>query len=374
MIRFKRIAALCVLGLALPASVAADGESGWSYDENLAFRSQDDRFQMDLVNVVHATLTAANPELGESGESFDLSKLRVRLSGKAFDHWRFGIETDLATGSLSDDQDDSELLLDAYVVYARKRLAQLWVGQGVVPYGRQFQTFVDHQQFIDRSIATQRFAHGRDVGVAVVGENEGGTYGYSVGLYNGNGINQARDENRNYLAAARLVITPLGPMRMTESDPDWTKNPEPRLAVGVSAMTNKTGAGTFEEERINGGNFEFAFRVRGLAINAEFFTESLDPLLGIPVDETDTDGWYLQAGYTFPISEIGMMEIAGRYSEILFDVADADETEAGIVVTLFLRGQRAKVQVDYRQLEFEGLQFGDQIDRDEARALLQLIF
>jgi hypothetical protein len=298
----------------------------------------------------------------------------VRLAGQAFEHWQFGIETDLATGSLSDDQDDSELLLDAFIVFARKRMAQIWIGQGRVAFGRQFLTRIGNQQFIDRSITTRRFAHGRDVGIALIGENEDGTYSYQVGLYNGNGINQARDENENYLAAARLLITPMGPMPMTESDPDWAKNPDARLAIGVSAMTNKMGTGSFEEERINSGNLEVSFRVRGLAINGEFFTESRDALLGVPADETDTDGWYLQAGYTFPVSEIGMMEIAARYSEILFDIVDSDETEAGVVVTLFLRGQRTKIQVDLRQLEFEGLQFGDRIDRDEARALLQLIF
>lgn len=374
MSRIKWTVALCLLSLVIPATIADDRESGWSYDDSLAFRSRDNRFQLDVTNYFHGRAIYSNPETGDTGNSFDVTNLRIKLDGKALDRWRFTIQADLADGSLSDDEGESDLLFDAFVVYERNPRVQLWLGQGKVAFGRQFQTDEFHQQFIGRSIATSRFVHGRDVGIAVMGANPRETYSYSVGVYNGNGINEARDENKNYLVAARLGVTPLGRMETTESDPDWRDNPEARLAIGVSALTNKLGAGAFEEERINRGNLEFSYRLRGLAINAEFFTESRDTLLGLPADETDTDGWYAQAGYTFPVSEMGMLEIAARYSEILRDVADADETETGLVATLFVRGQRTKIQVDYRQLEFEGLQFGDRIDRDEARALLQLIF
>jgi hypothetical protein len=366
-----------LLGILLVGTLplwANDEEGGWSYDENLKFRSADQRFELDIVNRVQARLTMDNPDIGESGRSFDLNRYRLTFAGKAFRHWEFMLQSDLATGSLSSDQSESELLLDAYAKWAKRRLAQIWIGQGKVGFGRQKLIDSGRLQFSERSIATDRFAHGRDVGIALVGENEDQTYSYSVGLYNGNGINEETDENKDYLAAARLEITPLGAFELSETDPNWAIRPEPRLAVAVAVVTNQMGEGSFEEERINGGVLEFAFRCRGFSLASEFFTESRDTLTGVPLDESDTDGWYAQAGYAFPVSELGVLEFAGRYSEILADVIDADQTEAGIAVNLYLRGHRSKIQVEYRALEFEGIPFGDNIDTNEGRIQLQLIF
>jgi phosphate-selective porin len=365
------------LGILLAGAMpllAADDDHGWSYDGNLKYRSGDERFQLDFINKVQARLTVDNPDLGESGQSFELERYRVLFDGTVFSHWDFRLQWDLAKGSLADEEEESQLLLDAHVTFAKKRLAQLWVGQGKVGFTRQALIDVDKLQFIDRSIATRRFAHQRDVGVALVGENQDRTYAYSVGVYNGNGINQSTDENEDYMAAGRLVVTPLGPLELVETDPDWAARPGPRLAVGVSVMTNNMGEGTFEEERINRGGLQLAFRARGFSMSGEFFTESRDTLTGEPQDEADTDGWYAQAGYAFPLTELGMFEVAGRYSEILRDVSDADDTEAGIALNYYFRGHRGKVQFDYRALDFEGIQFGDRVDTEEARLQLQMAF
>ena len=373
MSRTMRGVALCVLALcALPLAAAEEG--GLSYDGNLKYRSPDGEFELDFVNRFQARAASEENDIGDSGQTFDVNRYRILLDGRAWGDWLFRLQTDLATGSLADDEGESELLLDAYVQYARLPLAQLWVGQGKVGFGRQELIDSGYLQFVDRSIASERFAHGRDVGMALVGENPERTYGYSVGLYKGNGINQRSDADKDYLAAGRLAITPLGEMKMIESDPGWREHPEPRLAVGVAVMTNKEGEGSFEEERTNTGNLEFAFRVHGLSLQAEFFTESRDALLGGPGDEVDTDGWYAQAGYIWPLGQTVMLEVAGRYAEILRDAVDADVSEAGAAVGLYLRGHRAKVQADYREFDFEGIPFGEQVDTNITRVQLQLIY
>ena len=69
------------------------------------------------------------------------------------------------------------------------------------------------------------------------------------------------------------------------------------------------------------------------------------------------------------------LEIAARYSEILPDVAEQDQTEAGLAVNYYLRGHDLKVQADYRRLDFEDT-LGDQetIDRDVFRVQIQVAF
>ncbi len=229
-----------VVGILLASAVPilADEEpGGWTYDGGIKYRSPDQRFQLNITNRVQARYTAVDPDNRDSGQSFDVNRYRFSLDGQWYKHWEFRMETDFANGSEA--EPDSELLLDAYFKYTRKRLAQFWLGQGLVGFSRQ--ELIDDSgkgQFVERSIATERFAHGRDVGIALLGDNEQGTYSYGVGIYNGNGINRDVNENQNHLVVARLIVTPLGAFELTESDPEWTKHPEPRLAIGVSAMTN----------------------------------------------------------------------------------------------------------------------------------------
>jgi len=368
-----------VLGILLVSTVpilADEDSGGWTYDGGIKYRSPDQRFQLNITNRVQARFTAVDPDDSDSGQSFDVNRYRFSLDGRLFKHWEFRIESDFATGSEAEPQADSELLLDAYFKLTRKRLAQFWLGQGKVGFSRQQLIDSGMLQFVERSIATEHFAHGRDVGVALVGDNEEGTYSYSVGAYNGNGINRDVNENQNLLVVARLVVTPLGALELTESDPEWTKHPEPKLAIGISAMTNNMGQ--IEDERINTGALHFAFRVRGFTVSAEFFTESERTLSDPPGVETDTDGWYLQTGYLFPATELGMFEVAARYSEVLLDVDDEDETEIAAVVGFYIRGHRSKIQLEYRDLEFEaailGVQVSPRIDTREARLQVQFIF
>ena len=375
MSRLTYVVAAILLTSAIPV-LADEDTGGWTYDGGIKYRSPDQRFQLNITNLVQVRFTAVDPDTGDSGQSFDVNRYRFSLDGRLFKYWEFRLESDFATGSEAEPQGDSELLLDAYFEFTRKRMAQLWLGQGKVGFSRQELIYSDKLQFVERAIATERFAHGRDVGIAIYGNNEQETYTYSLGVYNGNGINRDVNENQNHLVVARLIVAPLGAYELSEADPEWTRHPEPKLAIGVSAMTNNKGQ--IEDERINTGGLQFAFRVRGLTISAEFFTESERTLSDPPGVETDTDGWYLQVGYLFPATELGMFEVAARYSEVLLDVANEDETEIAAVVGYYMKGHRNKLQLEYRNLEFEadilGIQVAPRIDTQEARLQIQFIF
>ena len=74
-----RCAILLGMLLASAYSVSAgDDDGGWSYDGNLRFESADQRFRVDFINRLQARLTASNPELGESGQSFGQEAATVR--------------------------------------------------------------------------------------------------------------------------------------------------------------------------------------------------------------------------------------------------------------------------------------------------------
>jgi hypothetical protein len=210
------------------------------------------------------------------------------------------------------------------------------------------------------------------VGLALNGENASRKYGYSIGVYNGNGINRAANDNRDVMATARLVITPFGPCELTESDPEWTRRTGHRLAIGVAVLTNNTGTNSIEEERITTGAFELAYKVRGFSLALEFFTQNENQVLAPPGDEVETDGWYAQAGYLFR----NHFEIAGRYAVILPDLANQDVTETGVALGYYLRGQRSKIQADWRSINFESgvPPSSDTTDVAQFRAQYQILF
>ena len=157
-----------VVGILLASAVpilADEDTGGWTYDGGIKYRSPDQRFQLNITNLVQVRFTAVDPDTGDSGQSFDVNRYRFSLDGRLFKYWEFRVESDFATGSEAEPQADSELLLDAWFKLTRKRQAQFWLGQGLVGFSRQ--EVIDDSgkaQFVERSIATERFAHGRDVG------------------------------------------------------------------------------------------------------------------------------------------------------------------------------------------------------------------
>lgn len=369
MSRFKCGVAVAFLLFGASTVIAADGDGGWSYDRGLRYVSDDGRFNIAFNEMFQARGIWSDPDLGDSGSSFDISRFKLLASGQVYEDWQFGMQIDFARGS----EVSEDLLEDAWISYTRWRYAQMWVGQGKVPFSRQFIVWSGDQMFVDRSIASDRFAHGRDVGFAFIGEANNDSYSYSVGVYNGNGINRDKDENEDYLVASRILITPLGKFKLVESDPEWT-DPRTKIAAGVSVMTNNVGTGTVEEERINTAGIELAIRKHGFNFVSEFYTQNEDELLGAPGDETETDGWYAQMSYIWAVGELLRLELAGRYSEILRDMVDSDTSEAGVAVNLYFRGHDRKLQIDYRELDFEGVEITGNTDLSEFRIQLQLVF
>jgi phosphate-selective porin len=361
--------AALVVGLLIGCAVPARAEQGWDYNGGIEFRTGDDSFHLMIRNIAQLRYAHVSPDPGDSKGSFDIARYKVRLLGQVLGDWRFRVQADLAGGS----ERSQDLLEDVILQYSRKEIAQLWAGQGKVFFGRQELIDSDRLQFVDRSIASERFAHGRDVGVALVGDNANRTYSYQIGVYNGSGINKDEGDNIDYAASARLVVTPFGEFTLQESDPERLESS--KLAVGVSVFTNTIGTEGFEETRVSRGGLEVAYRIGGFSVFAEFFTESEDALLnfeGGESDEEDTDGFYLQGGYLFRRG----FEVAARYSEVLLDLPGQDVTESGVAFNYYFRpSHNYKVQTDLRRLSFENITGVEEtIDADVFRLQLQMAF
>lgn len=357
----KRTIGICLVlsaALLVPgATVAGDGDWGKAgYDKGFKFESADGTFTLAIDNRVQFRFTQTDPDVGDSEGSFRVRRYKFKLSGKVYDNWQYKLQMNFAgTGDAGRDA-----LEDAYVQYTKNRMAQFWVGQGKAFFGRQELTSSGKQQFVDRSIANGEFAPGRDIGVGLIGVNEGKTFEYNLGAYNGNGRNETSNDNDSYMYVGRVVLTPFGAFKPEESSLDYPENP--RLAIGVSGMMNTfTDMGIDLDESTYG--VEAAFKLLGFNTVAEYFTKTSDLVGG---GEVDTDGGYLQIGYLFPNRTF---ELAGRYAMVEIDGGE-ETSETGVAASYYLSGHRYKVQGDYRVVEREIANTED----GEFRVQLQIQF
>jgi hypothetical protein len=330
--------------------------------------------QVAISNRVQARYTLTDPEVGDEVGSFRIRRMKTAIEGSIYKIWRFKLQanwvggdvvtnvTQSSSGTVTQSRSRGPILEDAEVWYAQNPMATLWLGQGKAYFSRQELTSSGKQQFVDRSIASDRFAWARQIGLGLVGVNQGKTFEYNLGIYNGNGINTTANDNDEYLYLGRLAWTPFGEYKLEESAHDYPSSP--RLALGVGLSSNTTGSGTSETD-VERSNLEVAFKVQGFNAVGEYYTETSQR---VGQAEVDTDGYYLQLGYLFPNKKF---ELAGRLAEILPDTASpADRTETGVAVSWYWDKHNHKLQGDYREIKDDATGRTD----GEFRLQLQLIF
>jgi hypothetical protein len=307
--------------------------------------------KIDIGSRVQVRFTQQEPEQGDSKGSFRVRRAKFAISGTIYEDWKFKTQAVWSGGSTT--------LEDAYIEYTKNPLATVWLGQGKAWFGRQELTSSGSQQFVDRSITSDRFAAGRDQGLSLVGKTKDKTFEYGVGIYNGNGRNASSNDDDDFLKVARVVWTPFGEYKLEESALDYPSSP--KLALGAAVLDNTDGT-----DDVSRFGVEAAFKVQGFNAVAEYYSETLEPLAG---PDVDTDGFYVQLGYLFPNKQF---EVAGRYAVVSPDVVgpSADETETGVAFSYYMKKHGQKLQADYRQIEDDASGLTD----DELRLQFQIVF
>ncbi|HYG63557.1 MAG TPA: porin, partial [Thermoanaerobaculia bacterium] len=146
---------------------------------------------VQISNRVQLRFTEAMPEVGEDRGSF-----RIRRAKTKFEGWVYN--KNLTYELQLNWPDTANPLEDAVINYdftQGKKAFQLKAGQFKVPFGRQELTSSGSQEFVDRSIVSNFFARGRDIGLQAWGTPAGGKIDWRVGLFNGNGRTVSANDN-----------------------------------------------------------------------------------------------------------------------------------------------------------------------------------
>ena len=317
--------------------------------------------KLDISNRVQIRWTHEMPEVGDDRGSF-----RIRRAKTKFEGWAY--TKDLTYEVQLNWPDTANPLEDVAINYdltKGKKTFQLKFGQYKVPFGRQELTSSGSQQFVDRALASNEFARGRDIGLQLWGLPAGGTIDWRVGIFNGNGRTVSRNDNDKYQVNARVTWQPFGDVKYSEGD--FESSAKPLFAVaGQYESNDRSGATTGDDidREIVGGDVVFKFK--GFSAYGEIYEATNDPEIAA---KFDSSGMIAQVGY-FVIPKT--FELALRLAEIdpNTDRDDNEREERGIALSWYFNKHAHKLQADFREVENKATNITDK----ELRLQYQLIF
>lgn len=211
-----------------------------------------------------------------ASNEFDIESARLEMSVSMFERLTGVLSLDFGTlsgevdypvnGEVPDAvtagnlriEDRAVLFIDAFGEYRVVDAFVIRAGQFKVPFDLETAYDDGSLVFSSRSLMTKRYlvfadepnideadpmyraayditngsSFGRDLGAMLGGTAFDHVFDYHLGVFNGGGLNREND-NRDVLVAARLAVSPFGPLNLDMSDLDG--NESPRVSVGAGA-------------------------------------------------------------------------------------------------------------------------------------------
>lgn len=257
-------------------------------------------------------------------DSLSVRRARLTLGGELVKHLKFKLSVDLVK---------SPVLLDALVEFEPSKAIGFRIGQFLVPFSLESSSPTRDIDMVNRSAIVDALAPGRDIGASGrdVGAVLYGSYAiaeYSVGLFNGSGLNRA-DTNSHKDLSGRVVLRPFKAFSFGAS---LYRGKIESIPDGPLVARNKEG-------------LEAAVVLKAFSLKSEYI-HAVD-------DTVSKAGWYVQAGlFALP----GKLQALLRYDALDLDRAVANDAKNVITagVNWFIRGA-TKLQVNY---EIHRLQAG----------------
>ena len=212
--------------------------------------------------------------------SFDVRRVRLALHGAPTSFIDYRLQLELAS---------TPKILDAYVRFKIRDWANFQIGQFKVPlslenpYSPLKMEAIDNAQVITNLTGVDDIAgvkaSGRDIGIAFYGSalkrDDFSVIEYSLGVFNGAGINRT-DDNDSKDFAARLNVNPLSALTFSAS-----------CYLGYANRTTETGESYGMGRKRYGAGVRWDDRL--LLVRAEYLYGKTGAL--------ESDGWYAIVGY-----------------------------------------------------------------------------
>jgi phosphate-selective porin len=275
------------------------------------------------------------------------------------------------------------LLEDANIAWDPQGMGRFRVvlGQYKVPFGRQQLTSSGNQQFVDRSLVSDEYERGRDIGVSVQGAVWNNTLEYRAGVFNGNGLNRPGNDNDKFQYNARLMWQPNGAQVLAQrawvsgalySEADFESTTVPLFAFGLNFESNnfhRTTTGDDLKSTIVG--IDGVYKFKGFSATGEYFLRTRRPETAA---RFDSNGGYLQAGMM--LNQFRTWEAVARYGErdVSDRVGNDDIAEIRGGINYYYRRHSLKFQTDFGRVETGRAAAGGTRRDYELRMQAQFVF
>jgi phosphate-selective porin OprO/OprP len=309
-------------------------------------------------------------EAGDQGDSrfsdgndrLYLRRARLGVGGRFLEEFNFRLEMELA-GSLTNTSAFRAQLTDAYANWNRYDSANVRVGQFKTPFGFE-QLYPDPQlTFAERTLASDRLTPGRQLGVQVGGETWSERFNWSLGVFNGNGINQNFNDDDRFMQVGRVSLTPLSG-RLFDQTVRWSvgadgfRSRDGSVALGPdfgidSTPTSAARDNLFAGDR-RGVGYDSQLQFGPLEAWGETLRVTFHPTDRLPLRRLRSSGWSGQlSAFVIP----NKLQLAARRER--FDPngnASADETRTTTLgANWYFRQHDVKLQLDWLRSDAPGL-------------------
>ena len=348
----------------------------------LTFRTADGNYKLRTRLRGQFLAQYTNPEGEDNNEfGFRVRRLRVTWDGNAFEKWmKYKVQYDFSRGGA---------LNDMKLSFAKNKAAVPTVGQYKVPFNMEVMNSSSALQLVGRSVVTDYFEYGRDIGVGLGGLLGDGMVRYDLGIFQGDGVNVGVDKDDSVLWAGRVQAAFLGGNAKKVRE-NFAK--KPALMAGVAVAGINVG---FDGENAEEGNTGALSEARDIAseVQVTSLTADLnyrDPRFNLtgeyigrwanPDGDADTAydyGFRVQGGFFVMPKKF---ELASRYARVEFDDAEGFPANLDNVwtftqgVNYYLSGNHKwKIQFDYT-FQREEDTGGEETDENMLRAQVQAYF
>jgi hypothetical protein len=222
---------------------------------------------------------------------------------------------------------NTSILQDAAVTYLND-YAEISFGQFKVPLSLEGAGSAAKLYFPERALISRKYGDRRDIGIKA--EKKFDMFGYTLGLYNGEGQNKL-DSNDQKDLALRLEVYPIKDVTLA--------------VVGYTALTERNFAGT--KDRIEG---DLKVELNNVLLQAEYLRGWDTPAKD--AERVEGQGFYVLAGYTFfeklqPLVRIGSLDPDVDNDEHGALAADPNDetTTYELGVNYYFKSHDAKLQL-----------------------------
>jgi phosphate-selective porin OprO/OprP len=315
----------------------------------------------------------------------ELRRARLNIKAKIADDWKAKLQFDFA------EDDASDRVKDAYVKYGGWQVMDILVGQDKEPFGLEATTSSKNLSFIERSMVSDAFGPGRNIGIALNGDTD--HLIWLMGVYE---AQDREDDGDTYAVSGRLAVVPWKTdagffhLGMSGSYRDYDGEAfEIKESAQIHTADNIIYSDEIDTDHLFLYGMESAFCMGPLSFQGEYMVSAVNAVDG---DEDATfDGYYLAASWFItgetrpfingvwervkPEAAYGAWELVTRYSRL--DAADNEQGSSADTYTAGLNwhiNSNVRLMTDYMHLLLTDESTDAETAGDAVSCRLQCVF